>query len=164
VGQTEPTRQSDEILPPILGSIGALTIGSGALVIVDFTTYPQTAALPQTTVKGSDQQNPLGQYLTFIADGGQIYCAFASTAAALASCTVATVWTVSAAGVITPSNNSMFPLPSGIPMPFRMPPGPSSNSTGMGATVQRGTLSNARFGAFITSSGSATLRVEVSSR
>lgn len=181
MGQSEPTRQSDEILPGIQGSIFAFAVTSTTL-IVDLFSLPNTAALPQGTVKGSDAPNPLGQYLTFIADGSPIYYACAQTFAALSGTTFSTTATATvngSTGVVTiPSPNTMMDLlPSGVPMPFRFPPGPSANTRsdsatpstingiGAGQPAPHGALSNARFIALQCASGAtSTLRLHVSSR
>jgi hypothetical protein len=164
MGQTEPTRQSDEILPPIVGSIVCVAV-TAAVQVVDLTTMPQTAALPVTTVKGSENLNPLGQYLTMEPDGA-CSIAFASTAAALAGLVLATTNTISAAGVITPSNATVVALTAGQRVDFRMPPGQSqesSSSFGTGAPTVHGGASPARFLGVLAASNT-TLRIWVSSR
>jgi hypothetical protein len=179
MGQTETTRQSDEILPAILGSTYAFAVTS-TLLIIDLASLANTAALPSSTVKGSENSNPLGQYLTLYADGATVYYTCGQTWAALnsASLAVATTNTVSAStGVVTASNVPVQALPSGIPIPLRFPPGPSRNVTGTNAApstingvgpgldAPHGALSNARFLGVLTASGStSTLRINVSSR
>jgi hypothetical protein len=164
MGQTEPTRQSDEILPPIVGSIVCVAVVA-AVTVVDLTTMPQTAALPNTTAKGSENLNPLGQYLTMEPDGA-CSIAFASTAAALAGLSTAAVNTISAAGVITPLNTTVVQLTAGQRVDFRMPPGQSqdgSSSFNTGGTSVHGGLSPSRF-LGVLAGANTTLRIWVSSR
>ena len=167
MSQTETTRQSDEILPPIAGSIVCLPV-TNSLLIVDLTTMPQTAALPQSTVKGSEHTNPLGQYLTLIADAAcnVAFAAGANRAAAvtnLGSLSTSATSTISGStGAITLAGTETIALTAGVPMHLRMPPGPTTNST-TGLTVAWGALSNARWLGVIAGSNT-TLRMWVSSR
>lgn len=160
MGQTETTRQSDEILPPIEGSICNFAVTSTPL-LVDLTTFPQSAALPSSTVKGSEHLNPLGQYLTFIADA-DVFVMFTSASGDVAAMTTTDTVTVTA-GVITPNNKCTFRLPAGQAMHFRLPPGPTVDPT-TGRTVKWGADSFARFLGVMTASGSTVLRSHVSSR
>lgn len=162
-GQTETTRQSDEILPPIVGSIVVVAVVAG-VTTVDLTTMPQTAALPNTTVKGSEDLNPLGQYLTMVADGN-CSVAFAGTQAALATIATATTNTITN-GVITANNNTVIQLTAGIPFHFRMPPGPSqcgSSSFGTNSPSIHGGSSPARWLGCLAGANTS-LRIWVSSR
>jgi hypothetical protein len=159
-GQTEPTRQSDEILPPILPICLALTT---VVVVVDLTTIAQTPMLPASSLKGSEHTNPLGQYLTMVADAN-CNVVFGATAAALASVTTAAVNTV-VGNAIQANANTTITIAAGARFDFRLPPGPTFPTTGPGAgTAVWGSSSPARFMAALTPSGTATLRMWVSSR
>lgn len=172
MGQAEPTRQSDEILPPIDGSIVCLPVTT-TMLVVDLTSMAQSAALPSSgsnpTVKGTEHTNPLGQYLSMIADGNNVYLAFADNSDDFGSINTTNTSTVTQSGAAAyqiPSGNtanSMLLLPSNFWAHFRMPPGPSGNAS-TGQTVPWGTLSNARYMGVLTASGTSTLRMWVSSR
>lgn len=136
---------------------------TNAVQVVDLTTFPQTAALPATTVKGSEHLNPLGQYLTIIPDGA-CFIQFASTAAALAAITTTDTNTISALGVITANNKCTVQLTGGVKYDFRLPPGPTGSSSAPGLTNAWGAQSAARFFGVLTASGTTTLRCWVSSR
>lgn len=179
MGQTEPTRQSDEILPAILTSIWAFAVTS-TVTIIDLASLFNTPAIPPNTVKGSENSNPLGQYITFIPDGASVYYACAQTYAALSSATLSTSATNTVngtTGVVTAINTPTQIMPSGFPTQLRFPPGQTRNVTGTnvapsiingilaGQDAPHGALSNARFIGVLTASGStSTLRVHVSSR
>lgn len=146
-GQSEPTRQSDEILPPILGSVVAFPV-TAAVLIVDLTSWAQTAVMPQKMVDGQDRPNPLNQYLTFVA-GGPFNMAFAGTAAGLSALSVSAVSTVTQSGAAAfqiPSGNTAncgVLFPGSTFVQFRMPPGDRGTTTG--TLVQHGFQSPARF-------------------
>jgi hypothetical protein len=168
MSQTEPTRQSDEILPPIVGSILVLPL-TASVLIVDLTSLAQSAALPSSTVKGSENINPLGQYLTFIGDGSW-NCAFAGTAAALLGLSTSATSTVSQSAGSTQyqipggnTANGTILIPGGTPLHLRMPPGPTADTLANAGTIAHGSKSNARFLGALASSNT-NLRIWVSSR
>jgi hypothetical protein len=176
MGQTEPTRQSDNILPAIVGSIYAIAVTS-TVAIIDLASLAQSAAVLSTTGKGTENLNPVGQFLTFVADGGPVYYACAKTFAALSAVTIATTSAVNGTtGAVTASPNAMQLLPAGQPVPMRIPNGNSTNmnATGtspvvvngiaVGAQAPHGALSEARFLAVACPTGvTSTLRINVSS-
>lgn len=162
MGQTETTRQSDEILPPIAGSTLALSVTTSVLV-VDLTTWPQSAALPASTVKGSEHTNPLGQYIELVADTYPAYVLFAPTYAKAAAISASATTTVaSTTGVMTVTGTEAYLLAAGIPYHFRLPPGPTSSSSGTGGAW--GANSSARYMGLIVSATSTTVRGCVGSR
>ena len=162
--QSEPTRQSDEIIPPIQGSILALAAGT-AIVVVDVTTWLQSLALPATTVKGSEHTNAIGTYISLVADGvPNVYVGFAPTYAKAAALTVASTTTVNGTtGVLTILGTEMYMLTAGANYNFRPPPGPSSTASGQSGGPW-GANSAARFMAFCTATSTAVLRAQISSR
>lgn len=178
MSQTETTRQSDEILPPILtasgGSVLALPCTTSVL-IVDLTSMPQTPALPSTTNKGGEHQNPLGQYWTFLSTG-TVYLAFGPTAASLTSLSTSATTTVPQGAGATqyqiPSGgtaNVGVPIPSNTPFHFRMPPGPtggglSGSDPPNPSGGKWGNNSPARYLGALMASGTATLYAWPSSR
>lgn len=162
MGQSLPTRQSDDILPPIAPV--CLTVSS--VVVVDMTTFPQSpvlntqaAGVTGSTVAGSERTVPFDQYLTFQADG-DCFVAFGANAAAVTSITSATVNTVTANAIQT-ATNTCFKLVGGVRYDFRLPAGPNIDVNGR--TVAYGTQSPARFMGAVAGS-STTLRIFVSSR
>lgn len=162
MGQTEPTRQSDEILPPISGSTARIAV-TNAATTVDLTTFPQTAVLTTKQVKGSENTNPLGQYLNLQPDGAcnVLFAATQTTAAAISTSSTSTV---SGAGVITIAGTESLPMTAGIVYQFRMPPGPTSDVTGTtGAVLKHGSQSPARWMGLIAGANT-TLTVWVSSK
>lgn len=156
MGQAEPTRQADNIIPPIKGSIPKFAVTTSVLVI-DLSTWPQTAALPATTVKGSQNKNPIGQYLCLIPDGATVYVAFADTYAALAGLSATATSSVDGTGKITILGTETVPLPGGTLHTMRPPPGNSGYGTAWGS------LSPARFMGLITATGSTTCAAWISS-
>lgn len=173
-GQTETTRQSDEILPPIVGSIVTLPL-TVAVLVVDLTSWAQTAALPIATVHGSSATNPLGQYITLLTQSSGVCIAFAATAAALAGLSATATSTVLQAGGTAfqiPggfTTNGSVPLSPGIPFQFRMPSGPRQPVNAQGQTTSDvqspwGANSFARFLGAIMSAGTANLTMWVSSK
>lgn len=165
MSQTEPTRQSDEILPPIIGDSTHAPIAiavTSVVTVVDLTTLANTAALPPSTVKGMENTNPLGQYVTLVPTAN-VNVAFCATLALAQAVSATATTTISATGVITPSPTVAPQLPGPGRYDFRLPPGSTVDSTGK--TVGHGTQSSARFLAAITPAGqTATLYVWVSSR
>jgi hypothetical protein len=172
MAQTEPTRQSDEIIPPLYGTAGAslvcLPVTTGVL-IVDMTSLAQTPALPQTTAKAQEHTNPIGQYMTLIADGGPVYVAFAATTTLLASLSTTATSTVTQSGAAAfqipngGTTNGVFLLAAGIPYHWRIPPGPAQ-AVGSNSISPWGANSPGRFLGCLTAAGTATLRIHVSSR
>lgn len=167
MSQTEPTRQSDDIWPPILGSIVNLPLTTTVLVI-DLTSWAQSLALPNTKPKGAEHSSPLAQYLTFICNA-TFNLAFAATGAALASLSATATSTVpqsaGATQFLIPSGgtaNGSVPWPAGVPLHVRVPSGPAADATS-GNYIKWGTQSQARFLGLILPSGTATLSGWVSS-
>lgn len=173
--QTETTRQSDEILPPIVGSIVTLPL-TAAVLVVDLTSWAQTAALPIATVHGSSATNPLGQYITLLTQQSGVCIAFARTAAALAglsaTATSTVVQTAGATQFQIPggfTTNASVPLSPGIPFQFRMPPGPRQPVDATGQTTSDtqspwGANSFARFLGAIMGAATGNLTMWVSSK
>src|SRR5579859_20201 len=120
MSQTEPTRQSDDIWPPIVGSIMCFPLTTGVLV-VDMTSFPQSAALPQSKLKGSEHTSPLAQYLTMVCPVAWDI-AFAATSGALASLSDTQTVTVAQSGAAAfqipsgASGNEVVQWPGGVPL------------------------------------------------
>lgn len=168
MGQTEPTRQADEILPPIAGSIVVVAVPASpsSPLVIDLTTWSNTAALPSTTTVGMQRTNPFAQYISMVADLGQFYYAFGPTAASVASISPTATSTITGANAIPSGSttNGAVPLPQGTLANFRLPPGPS-NASASGNIVQNGNASPARFLALIAATGvTANCVLFVSSR
>lgn len=159
-GDTEQARQADYIMPPINGGITCLTVGTAA-VIVDLTSMggsPGIQTAGDAEVYGGSNKNPMGHYLTIQADGGDVYCAFGSTAVSLASVSTTAVSTVTSNQLSgTSTTNGVAKVFSGTQQQFKLPIG-SSPAAGLW-----GNASPSRFLAVLTASGTITLRMWQSS-
>lgn len=178
MSQCDPTRQSDEILPPITGGViigpdgSNVTIPSSIVVVsltantvqaVDLTTMPQTPVLtaPTLTVRGSEHTAPLDQYITLIPLGA-LSIAFGPTATPTGTLSTTATNTITAAGVVTANNNVMIPLSAGSVYHFRVPAG-SSLTTKVGTLGGYGVNSPARF-LYGLATANTSLAMWVSSR
>lgn len=165
-GLPEATKQADWIIPMMAKTTPNSGIACGAALavtttagVVDLTSIPgpPPGAIGANTVN----PNPLGHYVDFQADGGDVYVIFG---AALADVTgtqkpaPATVNAVNGSGVITPAVGVCMKIASGTTATFKLHDGPGSDSS---ATY--GTSSAARFVGYVTASSTATLRIYQSS-
>lgn len=167
MSQTLPTRQSDDIWPPIAGSLIVLPLTT-AVLIVDMTTLAQSAALPQSKPAGSEHTSPFNQYLTIIGLAGFQF-AFGPTFASLASLSATATSTVpqgagATQGVIPGgfTTNGSIPWPAETPLHLRLPSGPMADATS-GEPIKYGSQSPCRFMGLIMVSGSTNVGLWVSS-
>jgi hypothetical protein len=167
MSQTLPTRQSDDIWPPIVGSIVVLPLTTTVL-IVDMTTFAQSPALPQSKPAGSEHTSPFNQYLTIVG-AGAFNVAFGPTFTSLSGLSTAATSTVpqgagATQGVIPSGNtsNGCVPWPGGTPLNVRLPSGPMADPTS-GEAIKYGSQSQARFIGLILPAGTTTVAMWVSS-
>jgi hypothetical protein len=162
MGQTEATRQSDNIWPPIVGSILVLPLTTSVLIL-DMTTFAQSPALPQSKVKGSQNTSPMGQYLTAISLSN-FFFAFGPTAASLSGLSTTATSTVVQSGAFSipggNTTNGCIPWAGGVPLPVRLPPGPEADPTS-GEFIKWGTQSQARFLGLILAAGAPTSNIGI---
>lgn len=182
-GQTEATRQSDWISPPMVGTDGkfagaALAVTSTASY-VDLTTVPAVPAQWGGVASGTTgwlppgttyQPNALGGYIDLYADGGDVYILTGPSAASVSAANVpnpATTNTVTT-GTLTTAVGACICIPAGTRLTFKpfwgpfMAPGAGGNSAPAGGS--QGQNSPNRFLAFVTKAGvTATLRIYASS-
>lgn len=156
-------REFFDILPPIAGAAGtapaATCLAAGTVqVTVDLTTIPGSP-VNAALAAGNDayNPNPLGHFLFLQADGADIYVAFGPSVASLTGGNA-----LSASAVSTVANNVVTPVAGGCvlvkngiqPIRFRLP---ANQNTRDNADV--GVYSLARYLAFLTATGSGTLRI-----
>ncbi len=167
---TSETRQSDWIMPPMAFAGGAnpavcALAASTAQVTVDLTSMWGTAANVNLNISNEDYNpNPIGHYLSLQADGGDIYIAFSGTVANLTGGNAIdpnAVSTVSG-NAIAAVRGGCLKIPNGYIAQFKLP----GSNFGPPATydnADRGITSLARYLAFRTAAGTATLRMFQSS-
>lgn len=159
-GQFEATRQSDYIAPVCARGIDGKSSGcafaaSTTAVTVDMTTVPGLP-LEWGNTQAADNPNPLGHYVDLTAEGGDIYVIFGPTFGSVEGGNVpnpATVNTVSSRGVTQAVGVAMY-IPSGATRAVKLPVGGQGPQTG-----PKGSNSPCRYLAFVTKTGTATLRV-----
>jgi hypothetical protein len=164
MSQTLATRQSDDIWPPIVGSITVFPLTTSVL-IVDMTTFAQSPALPQSKVAGSEHTSPFNQYLTIIGAAGFSF-AFGPTTTSLAGLSTAATSTVVQSGkFFIPGGNTTngcVPWPAQTPLNLRLPSGPMADPTS-GESILYGSQSQARYLGLILAAGTTTVAAWVSS-
>ena len=167
MSQTLPTRQSDDIWPPIVGSLVVLTLTTGVLA-VDLTTLAQSAALPQSKVAGSEHLTPFNQYLTIVAQAA-FFFAFGPTFTSVSALSAGATSTVpqgagATQGVIPGGNttNGAIPWPADTPFHFRLPAGPMCDPTS-GEPIKYGSQSPCRWLGLLLAGGTTTAAIWVSS-
>lgn len=160
--QSEATRQSDWIEPPMFSGITCLTATS-TIAIVDLTSM---SGSPGNQVNGTDisvyggkDVNPIGHYLTLEADGADIYVIFSDTVGHISGISNTTgVSTITNNLLVTSSTaTGVIKIFNGTIQQFKLPTGSNPNQGTWGAN------SPARFLGFLTSAGSGTLRMWQSS-
>lgn len=156
------SQMADTVWPPAYGSITCFAVSAGVSVI-DLTTM---SGHPGNSVNGPDQgpmsgtdPNPIGHYITLLADGGDVYIAFCDTSAHALAVTVAGVSTVTGGNqLVTPfTATGTWKIPSGDRQSFLIP-------TKNDGTTPAGNKSLCRYLAFLTAAGTATLRMYQSSQ
>jgi hypothetical protein len=161
MGQTEATRQADWILPIMADTTGnvagaALTASTSA-VIIDLSTM---IAATQAYLSGSSHAmnpDPLGKYLNLQAQGNDVFCVFGPTLASVSGANApnpATVNTVTAHAVNNIPGICMW-IPQNATAAIKTPVGSPDTTSHLNSPC--------RFLAFVTSTGSATLRIWASS-
>jgi len=165
MGQSEATRQSDWLLPAVVDGTGnpnciAVAVSTGAAAL-DLTSLPVPAGVYDSHVAAATP-NPIGRYVNFQAQGGDVFLIFGPTFASVTGGSNApaagTVNTVNGTtGVVTMAKKVCIWVPQGQTLGCKLPVGNESTPN------QYGTASPCRFVAYVTSTGSATLRIWQSS-
>lgn len=164
MGQTEATRQSDFLIPANVDANGnpncvsvAVTTSAGAL---DITTIPLPTGVYDPHI-AAVTPNPLGRYINFQAQGGDVYLIFGPTFASVTSGNKPVPGTNNtvngSTGAVTMAKGVCIWVPQGQTLGCKLPQGNTS------VPNQYGVLSYFRFVAYVTATGSAVLRVWQSS-
>lgn len=161
---TEATRQADWIFPPLAQSDGkSMVVAAAVTTTASYLDLNAMAGFPSNMPSpGFDSPaeaiNVIGHYITLTADQGDVHILFGPSVASVTGANVplATTTNTIAAGVPTLAVGVTSLVPSGTSRHFKIPMGPQGPG-------QRGANSIARYLAYVTRSGTATLRVELSS-
>lgn len=162
---TSETLQSDWIMPPMVGGIICFAATSTE-VDVDLTLIAGTPAKSNVGANADDYNpNPTGHYLSLLADGGDIYVAFAAASASLGTLSTTAVTTVSGvAPAATNTATGTIKIPNGTTLQVKLPGGAPTSSSNPPDNADVGKYSPARYLGFLCASGvSATLRIWQSS-
>jgi hypothetical protein len=143
--QSKQTQQADFIVAPVAGQVSAYQASVTAAAI-DIGTCGPAALVPNTGATATNSQNPGGvdRYVTLVADGGAVYVLFGASAAAVSGANAPDPTATGAAAAGTNKVGACIPIPSG----------------GLMNVLIRAAE---RFVGYVTASGTATLRVWVSS-
>ena len=164
MGQTEATRQSDWLLPACVDASGnpncvAVSVTTSAAAL-DLTTRPVPPGFYDAHI-AAVEPNPLGHYVNFQAQGGDVYLIFGPTFASVTAGNVpvpGTTNTVSnSTGAVTMAKGVCIWVPQGQTLGAKLPVGNEATPN------QYGKASPFRFVAYVTATGTATLRVWQSS-
>src|SRR5271165_3288739 len=156
------TSQSDTVWPPTAGSVVVLPV-STSIVVVDLTGCPgstvdQTSGPDQSGASGA-AKNPLGRYVTFEADGGDVYVVLASSLAIANSVSVTTGASVTNNALVTTNvATGMWKIANGSQVSWLLPPGQYAQMS------PPGSYSQCRYLAYATLSGTSSLRFYQSSQ
>ena len=167
MSQSEATRQSDWILPAVVDSSGnpncVSLAASTTAHALDLASLPLPSGFYDAHIAAAEP-NPLGRYINFQAQGGDVFLLFGPTFASVTSANAplpSTSNTVSGTtGVVTMAKQVCIWVPQGQTLPCKLPVGPQTVNL---LPVQYGTASPYRFVAYVTATGTATLRVWQSS-
>ena len=161
MSQSEQTRQSDFIEPPMNPGILCLSVSTAAATfdVTGMAGSPGNQVVTgDVSQVGGKNVNPIGHYVTLQADGGDVYIAFGATTASLSAVATTAVTTIANNALATSNTgNGVVKIPSGTERAFKLPLGSNPSTTPWGAS------SPARYLAFLTASGTATLRIWQSS-
>lgn len=164
MGQTEATRQSDWLLPAVVDASGnpnciAFSV-STSVVAVDLTTIPLPTGVYDTHIAAATP-NPLGRYINFQAQSGDVYLLFGPSFASVTGSNAPAAATVNAVsgttGAVTMAKQVCIWVPQGQTLGVKLPTGT------VGAPNAYGKVSQYRFVAAVTATSTATLRVWQSS-
>lgn len=171
MGQTEATRQSDNIKPPLTDNAGkpayAVLATSSTAGVLDLRTLP---ALPVNSpvVQTSNQFEPpgsvleqrgaAGHYITIFAGDSDLYVNFGQNLADVTTTNAplaTAVCTVNASGVLTTAIQAAWRIPAGTTQHFRLPRGPNRGAgSGTGfASANADVAEPARFMGFVNATG-----------
>lgn len=163
-GQTEATRQSDYITPACARAADSKSNQYALAATVTPVTIDMASLLGLPVDWGNtvavDSPNPLGHYVNLTAEGGDVYVLFGPTTASVEGANVPNPATVNTVTTRVPAAAVGVPdyIPSGQTIPVKLPVGPTGVSNG-----SKGSASPCRYMAFVTKTGTATLRVRQSS-
>lgn len=163
-GQSEATRQSDFITPACARASDSKSNQYALAATVTAVTIDMASLLGLPVdwgnTQAADNPNPLGHYVDLTAEGGDVYVIFGPTQASVEGANVPNPATVNTVTTRVPAAAVGVPqyIPSGQTAPVKLPLGASGTSNGT-----KGQQSPCRYMAFVTKTGTATLRVRQSS-